>query len=69
MLIFQITAQEAKNAGLVTEVIPDSSFQQEIWPKLQALAKLPTKCLTYSKALIRDQEKATLHKVSSNNSL
>ena len=62
--ILQITAHEAKTIGLVTEVFPDVSFQQEVWPKLQAMAKLPSKSLMYSKALTRDFEKDILHKVS-----
>lgn len=66
MLLFnkKLTAHEAKEVGLVTEVFPDGSFQQEIWPKLQAYAKLPSKSLIYSKALTRDQEKDILHKVN-----
>lgn len=63
-MLFQITAHEAKAVGLVTEVLPDGSFQQEVWPKLQAYAKLPVKSLVYSKALTRDEEKDILHKAS-----
>nr|XP_045614820.1 enoyl-CoA delta isomerase 2-like isoform X1 [Procambarus clarkii] len=66
MLLFnkKITAQEAYNIGLVTDVFPEDSFQNEVWPKLQAYAKLPIKSLVYSKALTRDLEKDTLHKVN-----
>ncbi|KAK8392901.1 hypothetical protein O3P69_013134 [Scylla paramamosain] len=66
MLLFnkKFTAHEAKEVGLVTEVFPDASFQQEVWPKLQALAKLPFKSLVYSKALTRDMEKDILHQVN-----
>lgn len=60
----QITAHQACDLGLVTEVFPDASLQQEIWPRLQAYAKLPVKSLVYSKALTRDIEKDLLHKVS-----
>lgn len=63
-LLNQITAHEAKDLGLVTEVFPDASFQQEVWPKIQAYAKLPLKSLVYSKALSRDFEKDILHKAS-----
>lgn len=66
MLLFnkKLTAHEAKEVGLVTEVFPDISFQQEVWPKIQAFAKLPVKSLVYSKALTRDMEKDILHQVN-----
>lgn len=66
MLLFnkKLTAHEAKEVGLVTEVFPDASFQQEVWPKIQAFAKLPVKSLVYSKALTRDMEKDVLHQVN-----
>ncbi|CAL4060830.1 unnamed protein product [Meganyctiphanes norvegica] len=66
LLLFnkKVTAAQACELGLVTEVLPDASFQGEIWPRLQALAKLPVNSLVYSKALTRDLEKETLHKVN-----
>lgn len=66
MLLFnkKISAQHACDVGLVTEVFPDASFQKEIWPRLQAYAKLPVKSLVYSKALSRNMEKDLLHKVN-----
>ncbi|MPC50316.1 Enoyl-CoA delta isomerase 2, mitochondrial [Portunus trituberculatus] len=66
MLLFnkKLTAHDAKEVGLVTEVFPDGSFQQEVWPKIQAYAKLPIKSLVYSKALTRDVEKDILHQVN-----
>ncbi|XP_042868681.1 enoyl-CoA delta isomerase 2-like [Penaeus japonicus] len=66
MLLFnkKITAHEACDLGLVTEVFPDASLQQEVWPRLQAYAKLPVKSLVYSKALSRNMEKDILHKVN-----
>lgn len=36
-----LTAGEAYAAGLVAEVFPDSTFQKEVWTRLQAYAKLP----------------------------
>ncbi|XP_068216236.1 enoyl-CoA delta isomerase 2-like [Palaemon carinicauda] len=60
----KLTAHQACELGLVTEVFPDATFQQEVWPKLKAYAKLPPKSLIYSKALIRDVERETLHKVN-----
>ena len=37
----RLTAHEAKAAGLVTEVFPDHSFQQETWTRLTEFATLP----------------------------
>ncbi|XP_076028857.1 enoyl-CoA delta isomerase 2-like isoform X2 [Oratosquilla oratoria] len=66
LLLFnkKITAHEAEKIGFVSEVFPDSSFQQEVWPRLQALSKLPINSLIFSKALTRDMEKDVLHKVN-----
>ncbi|KAK4319461.1 hypothetical protein Pmani_009605 [Petrolisthes manimaculis] len=66
LLLFnkKITAHQACELGLVTEVFPEASMQQEVWPKLQSFAKLPVKSLVYSKALTRDVEKDMLHKVN-----
>lgn len=43
MLLFnkKLTAAEACAQGLVTEVFPDSSFQKEVWARLEAYASLP----------------------------
>lgn len=43
MLLFnkKLTAAEACAQGLVTEVFPDSSFQKEVWARLEAFASLP----------------------------
>ncbi|KAM9333444.1 enoyl-CoA delta isomerase 2 isoform 3-T3 [Pholidichthys leucotaenia] len=43
MLLFnkKLTAAQACDLGLVTEVFPDSSFQSEVWTRLRAYAKLP----------------------------
>lgn len=43
MLLFnkKVTAAQACELGLVTEVFPDSSFQSEVWTRLKAYAKLP----------------------------
>ncbi|XP_075437367.1 enoyl-CoA delta isomerase 2-like isoform X1 [Ascaphus truei] len=37
----KLTAREACDLGLVTEVFPDSTFQQEVGAKLKAYASLP----------------------------
>uniref|UniRef100_A0A0E9W4G6 Uncharacterized protein n=1 Tax=Anguilla anguilla TaxID=7936 RepID=A0A0E9W4G6_ANGAN len=59
MLLFnkKLTAAEACERGLVTEVFPDSSFQTEVWTRLKAYAQLPPNSLALSKQLIRMVEK------------
>ncbi|XP_043921104.1 enoyl-CoA delta isomerase 2 [Protopterus annectens] len=60
----KLTAAEACNLGLVTEVFPDSSFQKEVWVRLRSFAKLPKNSLMYSKQLIRGVQKEKLHAVN-----
>uniref|UniRef100_A0A7N8Y322 Enoyl-CoA delta isomerase 2 n=1 Tax=Mastacembelus armatus TaxID=205130 RepID=A0A7N8Y322_9TELE len=66
MLLFnkKLTAVQACELGLVTEVFPDSSFQSEVWTRLKAYAKLPRNSLVLSKQLIRSVEKERLHAVN-----
>ncbi|KAG5851092.1 hypothetical protein ANANG_G00089350 [Anguilla anguilla] len=66
MLLFnkKLTATEACERGLVTEVFPDSSFQTEVWTRLKAYAQLPPNSLALSKQLIRMVEKERLHAVN-----
>lgn len=49
MLLFnkKLTAVQACELGLVTEVFPDSSFQSEVWTRLKAYAKLPRNVITH----------------------
>ncbi|XP_070842740.1 enoyl-CoA delta isomerase 2-like isoform X2 [Chaetodon trifascialis] len=63
MLLFnkKLTAVQACELGLVTEVFPDSSFQSEVWSRLKAYAKLPPNSLAFSKQLIRSMEKERLY--------
>lgn len=62
MLLFnkKLTATQACQQGLVTEVFPDSSFQSEAWTRVKAYAKLPPNSLALSKQLIRQTERDTL---------
>ncbi|KAG9348108.1 hypothetical protein JZ751_004137 [Albula glossodonta] len=66
MLLFnkKLTATEACERGLVTEVFPDSSFQTEVWTRLKAYGKLPRNSLALSKQLVRGVEKERLHAVN-----
>uniref|UniRef100_A0A8C1VWX6 Enoyl-CoA delta isomerase 2 n=1 Tax=Cyprinus carpio TaxID=7962 RepID=A0A8C1VWX6_CYPCA len=59
MLLFnkKLTAVQACEVGLVTEVFPESSFQSEVWTRLRAYAKLP-------RNLIRGVEKEKLHAIN-----
>lgn len=66
MLLFnkKVTAAQACELGLVTEVFPDSSFESEVWTRLKAYAKLPPNSLAFSKQLIRSVEKERLYAVN-----
>ncbi|KAB5587180.1 hypothetical protein PHYPO_G00009950 [Pangasianodon hypophthalmus] len=66
MLLFnkKLTATQAYELGLVTEVFPDSSFHSEVWTRLKAYAKLPPNSLALSKQLVRQVEKDKLHAVN-----
>ncbi|XP_045192757.2 enoyl-CoA delta isomerase 2-like isoform X2 [Mercenaria mercenaria] len=66
MLLFnkKISAAEAFNRNLVTQVIPDDVFTKETSAKVQAIAKLPKESMSFSKVLIRDAEREKLHSVN-----
>ncbi|XP_068604014.1 enoyl-CoA delta isomerase 2 isoform X2 [Brachionichthys hirsutus] len=66
MLLFnrKLTAVQACDLGLVTEVFPDSSFRAEVWTRLKAYAQLPPQSLALSKQLLRSVEKDRLHAVN-----
>ncbi|KAJ8277026.1 hypothetical protein GJAV_G00070630 [Gymnothorax javanicus] len=63
MLLFnkKLTAVEACQRGLVSEVFPDSTFQTEVWARVEAYAQLPRNSLALSKQLVRQVEKEQLH--------
>uniref|UniRef100_A0A1A7WR13 Enoyl-CoA delta isomerase 2 n=1 Tax=Iconisemion striatum TaxID=60296 RepID=A0A1A7WR13_9TELE len=66
MLLFnkKLTADQACQLGLVTEVFPDSCFLSEVWRRLRAHARLPRQSLVLSKQLIRSMEKERLYAVN-----
>lgn len=66
MLLFnkKISAQRAMEAGLVSEVFPDGTFEKEAWERLKQLSLLPPQSLRISKNLIRDTNRATYHEVN-----
>jgi peroxisomal 3,2-trans-enoyl-CoA isomerase len=47
MLYFgqQMSAQDAKECGLVSEVFPHATFQQAVWPKLEQFIQMPKQVL------------------------
>jgi peroxisomal 3,2-trans-enoyl-CoA isomerase len=56
-----LTAGEAKQAGLVTEVFPPETFRPEVSRRLQEMSKLPPKTMVHIKKLVRDVEREKLH--------
>ncbi|XP_052585206.1 enoyl-CoA delta isomerase 2-like [Peromyscus californicus insignis] len=66
MLLFgkKLSAREAWAQGLVTEVFPESTFENEVWTRLKAYVKLPPNAMKISKELMRKNEKQKLHAVN-----
>lgn len=38
---YKMGAHEAKECGLVSQVFPHATFEQEVWPKLEQFVKMP----------------------------
>lgn len=66
LLLFnkKISAAEAFNRNLITEVIPEGTFIKETTALVQAYAKLPKESFGLSKVLIRHAQKDILHSVN-----
>jgi len=66
MLLFnkKISAGEAHQLGLVTQMYQDANLQAEVWPRLRELSELPVKSLVYGKQLSRQFDHELLHKVN-----
>jgi peroxisomal 3,2-trans-enoyl-CoA isomerase len=66
MLYFghQMGAHDAKECGLVSQVFPHSTFEQEVWHKLEQFAQMPKQSMMHSKRLIRACISEELHKVN-----
>ncbi|XP_046853987.1 enoyl-CoA delta isomerase 2-like [Xenia sp. Carnegie-2017] len=60
----KLTAVEACNYGLVTEVIPQAGFEKEINNRMKYVAALPPKSLSLSKKLCRSADLKKLHDVN-----
>ncbi|XP_064598799.1 enoyl-CoA delta isomerase 2-like [Liolophura sinensis] len=66
MLMFnrKLTAAQAYERGLVSEVFTEQSFSREVQTRLQEMGKLPPQSLWKSKKLVRDAARDTLHAVN-----
>ncbi|GFR20685.1 enoyl-CoA delta isomerase 2, mitochondrial [Trichonephila clavata] len=60
----KFTAAEAKELGLVSEVFPHETFQQNVQEKLSVLADASKNSQIYTKELTRGLERSTLHKIN-----
>ncbi|PRD33943.1 UNVERIFIED_CONTAM: Eci2 [Trichonephila clavipes] len=60
----KFTAAEAKELGLVSEVFPHETFQQNVQEKLGVLADASKNSQIYTKELTRGLERSTLHKIN-----
>jgi len=60
----QLSAEEAKRVGFITDVFPAASFEAECQKKIDYIARQPPKSQMYSKMLIRAPDKEALHKVN-----
>lgn len=59
-----VSAAEACNSSLVTEVFPPSTFERDVDEKIEKILQLPLKSIVYTKELIRKPEKEVLHSVN-----
>ncbi|XP_046396989.1 enoyl-CoA delta isomerase 2-like isoform X2 [Ischnura elegans] len=50
---YKMTANEAKDCGLVSKVFPHSKFSEEVFGHIKKMSKLPAKSLMCTKALVR----------------
>ncbi|KAK2141673.1 hypothetical protein LSH36_1058g00001 [Paralvinella palmiformis] len=60
----KLTAEEACERGLVTEVFPDDIFQSEVWARIRKMSQLPPQTMHLSKSLIRAHHQDKLHQVN-----
>jgi len=60
----KLTAQEAFDRGLLTDIYPHDEFRARVNEKVKYLAGLPPKSMMYGKALTRNQDKEKLIEVN-----
>jgi len=66
MLMFnrKLTAQEAFERNLVTEVVPDEKFEARVLERLTEISKLPKESLLESKRALRETDRELLKRVN-----
>ncbi|XP_055953278.1 enoyl-CoA delta isomerase 2-like isoform X1 [Argiope bruennichi] len=60
----KFTAAEAKELGLVSEVFPHETFQEDVKKKLEFLSEASKNSMIYAKELSRNLERSILHKAN-----
>ena len=60
----KLTAQDAFDRGLLTDIIHQREFHRKIDEKVQYISSLPFQSITYSKALMRNHEQEILLNVN-----
>ncbi|GIY90290.1 enoyl-CoA delta isomerase 2 [Caerostris extrusa] len=64
LLSKKFTATEAKELGLVSEVFPHQTFEEDVQKKLAILSEASKNSMIYAKELSRNMERSLLHKVN-----
>ncbi|GIX95141.1 enoyl-CoA delta isomerase 2 [Caerostris darwini] len=64
LLSKKFTATEAKELGLVSEVFPYQTFEEDVQKKLAILSEASKNSMIYAKELSRNMERSILHKVN-----
>jgi len=66
MLLFnkKLSANEAQQLGLVTQVFPANTFQKDAWEKVKYIASLPPNSLLLGKQLSKGKLRQMLHQVN-----
>ncbi|OXA46061.1 Enoyl-CoA delta isomerase 2, mitochondrial [Folsomia candida] len=66
MLLFgtKITAREAEQCGLITEIFPDDVLKSNAWDRIHKMAELPINALLHAKELLRGRDRDLLHHVN-----
>jgi peroxisomal 3,2-trans-enoyl-CoA isomerase len=64
MILFghQMSANDAKECGLVSQVFPHATFEQEVWSKLKQFVQMPKQVLlTFIQNIRLQQSKHYVH--------
>ncbi|XP_071451202.1 enoyl-CoA delta isomerase 2-like isoform X2 [Hetaerina americana] len=61
---YKMTAKEAKDCGLVSEVFPDSCFAEKVFGHLKKMVTMPSKSMIFTKALVRRWDVDELRKAN-----